>query len=500
MDKDLHDIDDFFRSELEGNEESPSACVKESLLALLDKRDAETYKRRSSRWKRAALIMFFFLVGFIIYESGVWINDSRDSGQRELSKGVLINDPARDSDDDHATPGNSNTNKKAEINQKENNIISGSGDVGKETPDSIAAAKDKNLNHNIINLEPAKKEQKFPGQNNLITGKRVKSKIRPSIANNNKNRLRFSSDKNSSNKNGERALSSNPVLHYKTESRLFASLPAFTIPRADQGPKEFKMSGNMDSIINSSLVNTSAKRIHHFKPYWTITGMGTYDRVNYKLDSDLPSNITSISHREIHEPSFSVGLLATRQIKQHWGLQTGFIYSNNAIGISAQKIYALQDPAGDIAYKYITSSGYAYIKPGFGPPPSFGDSINSTEAKHSLHSVGIPLIIKHTIGKNKFLLIPGVGLEANFITRAKLTTEIEDASNRETVFINKLNGAKSFYWSFTADTELRYLVNKKIAFSLRPVFRYALSAITDNNVVETIPYSIGAGLGLTYQF
>ena len=96
--------------------------------------------------------------------------------------------------------------------------------------------------------------------------------------------------------------------------------------------------------------------------------------------------------------------------------------------------------------------------------------------------------------------MPGAGIEANFITRAKLEIEIEDAANRETVFINKLDGAKSFYWSVVADAELRYIVNKKLAFSIRPVFRYAISPITENNVVETFPYSFGAGLGLTYKF
>ena len=278
-------------------------------------------------------------------------------------------------------------------------------------------------------------------------------------------------------------------------------MPPPVLPASSRVVALFKMSPVIDSFLKTnSPKNYILKRIHHFKPYWTITGLATYDRVNYKLDSDLPSNITTIQHREVHEPSFSVGLLATRQLKERWGLQTGLIYSNTAIGISPQKIYALQDPAGDIAYKYITSSGYAYIKPGFGAPLALGDSLTTTDAKHSLQSVSVPFFIKHTIGKNKFLFIPGAGVEANFITRAKLITEIEDASNRETVFINKLNGAKSFYWSLAAEAELRYIVNKKLAFSLRPMFRYAISPITENNVVETFPYSFGTGLGLTYKF
>jgi hypothetical protein len=262
-----------------------------------------------------------------------------------------------------------------------------------------------------------------------------------------------------------------------------------------------KIPAVIDSLLKNSIAkNITQERIHHFKPYWTVTCVVTYDRLNYKMDSDEPNAITSIKHREVHEPSFSVGILATKQIKEKWGLQTGLVYSNTAIGISPQKLYAFQDPAGDIAYKFITSSGYTYIKPGFGAAPSFGDSITATEATHTLHFLSIPAVIKYTVGRNKFLFIPGAGIEANFITSAKLETEIEDAANHETVFIDKLNGSKSFYWSFVADAELRYVINKKLAFSIRPVFRYAISPITENNVVETFPYSFGAGLGIVYKF
>jgi hypothetical protein len=221
--------------------------------------------------------------------------------------------------------------------------------------------------------------------------------------------------------------------------------------------------------------------------------------MNYRLDNDL-SAVKKIKQSEAHEPSFSTGLLLTRQLKKGWSLQTGLIYSNTQIGISPQKLYALQDPAGSVDYKYITSSGYAYIKPSFGSPPVVGDSLTIAQAKHTLQFVSVPLVIKHSFGKNKLSFIPGAGVEANILTSAKLVTEIEDASNRENVSINKLKGTRSFYWSVTANAEVQYRVNKKIAVSLRPSFRYAISPITKNNVVETYPYSFGIGAGITYKF
>jgi hypothetical protein len=506
MNNDLHDIDDLFRSALEEKEETPSASVKESLLAHLDKKDAASYKKRFIVWKRAAILLLFLLAGLVLYESGILIKDAGHSTKKIFTKNPDKSIPDKKAMNDQA-PGNTTIDKP--VNDSKDIIGKKVNTTGESiSDDANELTQPKQKENSDINTDPAT-FKKNPQDNNKAgqKNKRLTRQI-ASLAGNKKTETTTDLSRPNGNYNKETGLTdenlpeekrsiaplANKIELVKIDDRPFSSLQHPVAPKLN-------MSAAIDSLLKKNTANNiNPKRIHHFKPYWTLTGLVTYDRVNYKLDSDLPSNITNIKHGEVHEPSFSVALLATRQVKEKWGLQTGLIYSNTAIGISPQKIYALQDPAGDIAYKYITSSGYAYIKPGFGAPPSFGDSLITTEAKHSLHSLSIPLVIKYTIGKNKFLFLPGAGVEANIITRAKLVTEIEDAANRETIFINKLDGTKSFYWSFVADAELRYSVNKKLAFSIRPVFRYALSAITENNVVETFPYSFGGGLGLTYKF
>ncbi len=502
-------MDDLFRSALEENEEIPSVSVKESLIAHLDKKDAESYKKKFLGWKRIALLLGFVLAGFILYESGIVKTSAVHSTKKIIpialgTKKTNTNTPAEGEKND-LTEDNPTINKhdrnetvskkenitNENINQETNELIQ-PGQIENKKPDKYFVQIKRNKTNNEF---PSQKNKQVVEQTNSVAGNR-KTETTPALSkpgNTRNNNIRLP-EENLTKEKRTFDPSIEKVNPAKINDRYLISLQ-------DQVTIGLKMPAAIDSLLKNTLKkNTDQKRIHHFKPYWTITGLLTYDRVNYKLDSDQPNAITSIQHREVHEPSYSFGILATRQFKEKWGLQTGLIYSNTAIGISPQKMYAFQDPAGDIAYKYITSSGYAYIKPGFGIPPAFGDSLSTTEAKHSLHSLSIPAVIKYTIGKNKLLFIPGAGIEGNFITRAKLETEIEDATNRETVLINKLDGAKSFYWSFIADAELRYTTNKKIAFSIRPVFRYAISPITENNVVETFPYSFGASLGITYKF
>ena len=69
MNKDLHNMDDLFRSRLNAYKEFPSAGVKESLMAALEKKDAKSYKRRFIGWKRTALLLSFLLTALVLYET-----------------------------------------------------------------------------------------------------------------------------------------------------------------------------------------------------------------------------------------------------------------------------------------------------------------------------------------------------------------------------------------------------------------------------------------------
>ena len=238
-----------------------------------------------------------------------------------------------------------------------------------------------------------------------------------------------------------------------------------------------------------------------------MTAYGSNDWAQYQLDNDVPDNTGNqqdekeeISQREKHESSFSAGIMVARQLTRHIGLKTGIIYSNTAIGISPQEMYAVKKTDGSIAYKYITSSGYGFVKPGFGLPPAIGDSIRAMEAQHNLQMISIPLLASYKFEKNRFSVSPAVGLSVNFITSVKVKTEITDALNKEAVTINGLDGMRNIFTSFVADVNLQYKLNKRWSINLLPSLKYAIGPITKSNVVKTFPYSFNVGFGITYKF
>lgn len=500
MNKNLHDIDDLFHSSLESNEEHPSASVWEKINASLDKEDALSYKRRFIAWKRLAIILLLLLSGFILYETGIinfglgHLNDqdtnnnkrlSRISGQKKATRNS--NEIHRDTNQDLFRVGNVK-----EINKNKNDKD--------EKINNIAGFKNTNYRGGLNSVRPSFVTKLQFNKIDAVERNEIK-KVINNLADQDQLKLNNQTIFNDK---------ENVFLFWAEKEVKQLNIPAPLIGKNIDNDIKIQLRTGIQHVelplVNEPILNSTFSKelkqviIKPLKPYWLITGYASYDRVNYKLDSDLPVTISNIRHQEAHEPSFSGGILIKRQHTKHWGLQTGIGYSHTSIGISSQKLFAFQDPSGDIGYKFISSSGYAYIKPGNGPPPAFGDTLNTIEAKHNIKSVSVPVSVKYQVRKNKIMFIPGVGVEANYITSAKVEVEIENASNRETVIIKKLSGIKSFYWTFVADAEVQYKLNKNLSLSIRPTFRHALTPITKENVVETIPFSFGIGLGLSYQF
>lgn len=442
MNKNLHDTDDFFKAAYEEFEEEPSAEAWEKINVGLDKKEDKPDRKKILFRRRTAIILLLVLIGIVLSDSII---------VRPSNKNIIPLTSKSHSSKTLVNQADINNQKKISSGKK-NNI----------TPKS-----------SLFVQQP------------IVSALPFNAGIHPVvIANDYNHGLITESTPTSLTTASSEKLNTPGIFKVFSNNKLLVTTPVVN-----------------DSLIkNGEKKNRGEKKEESFTPFWMITPLVSYERAGYRLDSDLPINITSIKHREVHEPSFSAGILTTRQFTKHWGLQTGLIYSNTAIGISPQKIYAFQNAPGDISYKYITSSGYAYIKPGFGAPPAFGDSLTSSEAKHTIEKITVPLIAKYRMGNKRISLVPGAGIEANFITKANLEVEIEDAFNREIVVVNKLNGTKSFYFSALVDAELQYKLNKKISINLRPAYRFALSPMTENNVVETFPHSLGIGAGLTIRF
>lgn len=504
MDEALHKIDEIFNKAYQQYEHQPSEAAWEKLNAMLDKEDAGKYKKRFIGWKRVAIMLLLLLSGLLIYES--WHFLSNKSG-----KDFTKNDNHKNSVSDKIDKANhdvavDNTNKPI---QKGLNIpmkIPGQPVIlQEETPDLV-----------VLFPESAGKEH---GKNNRqrIAQKQQRSeagKSNKTIPNRKTDVL--TSLETTWEKTGipNESLSNEKITKKGNFQRklIIPSVERITSPiigYVNINPKKFNPALISHQLLAKSAIAKNKKKsaVTSFKPYWTLTAFVSNDWGQYELDNDVQDNNNNshddkeeIHRREKHESSLSAGVLASRQLSKKWGVKTGLIYANTAIMIDPQLMHAVRQADGNIAYKYLTSSGYGFVKPGFGLPPAVGDSLQSTKAQHNLQSLSVPLLLVYRIDKKKLSIMPSAGITANFITNATVKTEVSDALNREAVLIHGLKALRNFYVGFMADVNLQYNFNNTWALNVLPTFKYALMPITKSNVVKTYPYSLGIGAAISYKF
>jgi hypothetical protein len=476
MGKNLQSMNEIFNEAYQQYEEEPSAATWEKINALLDKQDADRYKKGFIGWKRIAILLLFLLSGLIIYESRIIIKGKRGNGlAKKANKKDSVSDRVK------KTTSAAATDHQKQLPLHQSNATK---------HESVYVQTSIQQQRKLVVL---KRKMNIPGREGDL-GFSVNNKLKRSGAVN------------------ESVLNETSINETQARKRLMmASAEIITNPEIFSMSK-FNPKIRMNLFLDSQMARTTfaimnKKSLNYFKPYWSVTAFASNDWGQYQLYNDVQDNNGNnqdekeeINRREKHESSFSTGLLATRLLTKKWGIKTGFIYSNISILIDPEKMFASQKPDGKIAYKYITSSGYGYVKPGFGLAPVIGDSIQSTKAQHNLQTLSVPLMLTYTVKINKISLMPSAGIMANYITNATVQTEVIDALNREAVTINGLYGMRNFYVGLMTDINMQYNYDSKWSFNFLPTFKYALTSITKSNVVKTHPYSFGFGAGITYKF
>lgn len=515
MEQDLHDIDDIFKKAHEQYKDEPGGGVWEKIDTQLNKDDTEKYKRRFIGWKRTAIILVFLVSLLAIYDTGILTR--KNQNPQPLTQRENSSDPK--ADHPPAKSSNSTGRRKTDTIQTGEN-----SSATRNYPDKIKNPEQKpeaseftNHTAEVNSVKERLKDMPAPPvkgiqKNNL--SKQQKNLFRTGNMALFKNPLKKDSAVDSKNlvvTANDLNIGSDDSITSKSFKRRMAVAPLDLLSpsKASQlniNPSVMVMSKTLEPF-NQKPASYKKKAHSLASPRWSVMAFAGNDWRRYHLDNNAEVNngnnqreAEEITKREKNQRSFSAGFFATRQFSRQWGVKTGLVYSNISMSIGQQELYAAQDNSGNVAYKYIVSTGYAYVQPGFGLPPAVGDSIQSPAGQHNLHLFSLPLMLTYRFQKNKLTVIPSAGLGLNYIAKATVKTEVKDALNKEVVFINGLNGMRSFYFDAMADINFQYEINRMWSLSLFPTVKYAISSITKNSAVKTFPYSAGVGIGVTYKF
>jgi hypothetical protein len=479
MNKDLRNIDDYLRNELGDNQETPNSAVWKRLTTKLDKEDTSFFRRRYAIAKRIGFVLCLVLLWLTIFD----LNSPR-TGVGTYKEGLPPNDNHNVSLEKDKPSPKSLSNSSSSLDNKNKE--------GLKDPQTNVSIKKEDVSLSMDKHSLPIANQFPPKSFNETRFKKAHiQSLLPSIFVLDKQKSNFV-PKNESAKTVEGRLQSSveklPAILPKSRpdnpvNPTIANIPLLPLPQ------------------NTAAIPNKKKAA----PSWALMSFAATDITNYHLEDDLDGasqheDKSTVEGRETHEPSFSGGFLAKRSLGKNMELRTGVIYSNSAITVAPEKIFAVQKPSGDVAYILNLSSGYVYLKPAFAGSPSVGDSLATTGSEHSLQYLSFPFTLHYIKEKKRFAFSVGGGFSLNTLLSAKLKTEIESQLNSEIETFSRLEGMRQFYLGMMVNAEVEYQLNKVLSISLMPTFRQAVTPITKDAVVKTYPYSYGLGLGLTWKF
>ena len=526
MDENLHNIEDLFRDGLEENEEIPPLQAWKDIDNTLNKDNVVSIKKKYTAMKRVAVLLLLLLVGFSIYELTNRRNVQGIAGENNDGSNTEVVNKNSDKEigSSHIIPsqkiGDSiNINIKNKENTPDYDSLDNKNTTTNITqiqPGNDNIIENKSLSSNAVNslTQKGNRNKNISINNTVANNNIVEDNI---FSSNNKRKLRakrvykvINHSPKSSEDEQQLTVNVNADESNPQSSRL-KRLNHFTIDKISRLSKDSIDSkkllqslavGKFTSPVDTKrTVKLNTKKKGSNKPSWlSFTPFFSPDLAWYRLQEDKPDNqpdnLSKIAKSEKHEFSSTAGVLVDYKINKKWGLQSGLTYSNTNITVGPKTIYAQQDNNGNIKYRINTSSGYGYILPSFSSNPLVGDSLYAFTSTHTLNYIGIPLALKYNVAKKKFTFTVSAGISANILTKGKIETTLEKGFNNEAEVVDNLQGLKKVYFSGSTSLGVDYRLNKKLALSFAPTYRFALNSINKNAPVKSYPNSFGLMVGL----
>jgi len=549
--KDNSNIDDIFRSGLEGKEIPPPEKSWDSLAADLDKKQA--LKKRNNRSGFFLWSFLLLLLGFVSYE---FYPSNKDS-----------------------VPANSNSNAlNPRIDSKENLVSSPlastsnvliENKINKESIQSISAIApaQSTINSRSIsttttagitesNPHVTEPPQSAVG-NKAETEKQVTSPTEP------KEELK-SIENNSSSSPAKEIAASGVIVGLNNE----LSAPEENIPAQTNSSASSIVTSNEEEATNTSKSESTPstqstngdflttpqtenstsllKKIGShlsIEMYYSPDYVNNHLKVNDEYTGTASQDINDYKNQE-SAFSYSTGLNIFYDLGSKWSIGSGIAYSSfsqtavyNTISVITDTVYQVQQgrkpphggggggggggrpggnhggghggnnphrpPPGNGDNHFVVHTPCGAIDL-YREPPHLntgnhqnGDTLNlKTETSETIQFINVPLMVRYNFGKNKFKYFVSGGGSINFVKGNTVKVVIEDAYTET----NEHDGLKSMNYSLTLGAGIQYNFYKKINVFLNPTFRYSITPVNQYNPMDAYPYYLGIGAGLSIHF
>lgn len=512
MNKNLHNIDRFFKEKIEGHKEEPENDLWAVLDRQLDKSDLlkAKYKYRVLRNAVAAVLLIGIAVaaGVFTYNLDKPAGDSKNK-MAEIKVAIekeAVLTPSKASD-------HSSAKKNAIIPiyneaQAVKRLVSKSSAPGKDlskadrSTDTMATR----IKHE---MEKAENSSGNIAKKNMGVESESSNLLSQVVA----------VEKSLLNKvNGGTISDNGHSLHVETESYVIGKglseiqrsvRPFSYLPMAEK-IKGSKLAGV--SLMPSALLPPISAIKHRTNSRFAISVVLMPEFVQQNIREGNRENREDDRHRieaaESVNSSFSLGVTASLKFREKFQVFTGLIQSTTATTIHEQDLFARprrdrpgQNPITENSFKINCAAGYAYVNSKTGQAaPSFGDSIKGLPSTARTHYVVIPAGIRYTISKSKFSLGLNAGLSFHVLSRATISANFYEPSGTKSTEIVSIQGLKKSYLSGLFGISVAYAVSPSLQIYCSPTSVTGISPINQNTPVSTRRSCLGVQSGISLSF
>lgn len=504
MNKNLHNIDDFFKKSIDDHLEEVPPDVWKNIDHGLDKKQAAFYKKRYFAFRAAAILII--LMGGVTIAAILHFHQQADSSIQNVVtvSGEKNNHTAQE-------PGVAKgTTKDLIVESKVNGSKSNLTDIQEDkqtnqTPDQltttrVADQKANSKKYGAVSNDTYSAEQLSESTENESAKDNKGIKYKPVIkgpvdlAGRNRNSFRGKAIQKADNlfKENVAIKDVQRTIHVERDVPPLKSIVLAPFPAANLNRSPV--------FVIASASGSKVVRLRKYFRSWSLTPMYAQNvNLNTLRDDDhfrdARNNSREAKRTEQETRSFSVGMGVQKQIGRNISLLSGVQYFSSKTHIEPKTIFAKPDNRGDVRFQFYCSSGESYLSTKNGTAPAVGDSIKTNFSESEISYLQVPLLIAYQIDFGKFSLMPSAGIQTNLLLKGKLNSFLEHPTSEEEVS-SSIDGLRSSYFSGVVQPQLNYKLTDRISFDFNPNINFSLTPINKGTAIKTYQNMFGLGAGV----
>jgi hypothetical protein len=474
MSENLHNIDQYFKDELEGYQEAPSQAVWEALDNHLDK--VETVKLRH---KYKILKYWSVAITVILTSALVYLYNSKQSSTSGKPQEVVTEKTNYKNTTQPKQEASEATTSNAEQLKSANASIN--NDPNESNPTSNLNSKSVPKDEQQLTSNHQNSFNRFKRSNTLVNNVQKNGLVTNDLP------IIYITQKDNSEKQNNATLL---LYHSYPKKGSFTNLSGM------------KVLVNTQSLQHSTPSLAFKNPVHRKNIYAACVYYSKENAVQHleegRQEHDEDDKNRIMNGEEI-QSSYSYGIMGSFTINSKISLQTGISYSHKVTNIADKQIFARRieyRSQNELKYKFNCAAGYTYIDPKSVINLRAGDSIKVSGSSNQLSYVELPLLLNYQLGNGKVHLNFFGGISAHFLQKGTVQTSLISSWGNKTPITTELVGLKKTYFSGIAGAGLEVDLHKTLSLFAQEVLRSSLGSINKNAPTKTYATNTGLQLGV----